>query len=168
MGLGVTALESLGHPWCLSVEGTHAHLTGLSYAWAAEGFAVRVLRGRKMRDYGELFDEVAAALQVPWYFGENGGALDECLNDLSWLPPGRGYVLIITDPKDVMRATKDGLTWFVRLLATASAEWTSPVPSESEYRHPTPFHVVLQLEKRDRRRALARWNAGGAQVAVLD
>ena len=51
----------------------------------------RVLRGHKMRTTAALFDEFAAALQFPCYFGENWDAFDECLTDLAWLP-GEAYV----------------------------------------------------------------------------
>lgn len=40
------------------------------------------LRGTKMRTMTQLFDEIGAALQLPWYFGENWSALYDCLNDI--------------------------------------------------------------------------------------
>jgi len=40
------------------------------------------LRGTKMRTMAHMFDEVGAALQLPWYFGENWSALYDCLNDI--------------------------------------------------------------------------------------
>jgi|SRR6056297_95971 len=43
---------------------------------------VAKLRGAKMRTLKQLFDEVGAALQLPWYFGENWSALFDCLNDI--------------------------------------------------------------------------------------
>ena len=58
--------------------------------------ATRVLRGGKMRTTAGLFDEVAAALQFPPYFGENWDALDECLADLEWLRAD-AFVLTILD-----------------------------------------------------------------------
>src|SRR6516225_3387906 len=46
---------------------------------------VRRIRGHKAKTTAALFDEMAAALQFPSYFGENWNALDECLSDLEWL-----------------------------------------------------------------------------------
>src|SRR5258708_36947570 len=54
----------------------------------------RVVRGHKARTAAALFDEFAAALQFPCYFGENWDAFDECLTDLTWLP-AEAYVLLI-------------------------------------------------------------------------
>jgi len=35
-----------------------------------------------------LLDELYGRLRFPEYFGDNWDALDECIRDLSWLPPG--------------------------------------------------------------------------------
>ena len=40
------------------------------------------LRGRKMTTLRQLFDEFAAALQFPYYFGANKDAFDECLSEV--------------------------------------------------------------------------------------
>jgi len=35
-----------------------------------------------------LFEELAESLRFPGYFGANWNALEDCIRDLSWLPPG--------------------------------------------------------------------------------
>src|SRR5262245_61564665 len=68
--------------------------------WALQKASVKVvarlIRGHKARTTVALFDEFAAALQFPGYFGENWDAFMECLTDLEWLP-GDAYVLFITN-----------------------------------------------------------------------
>ena len=47
--------------------------------------AVRFIRGRKATTWTAFFDELAAALQFPDYFGENWDAVNDCLGDLEWI-----------------------------------------------------------------------------------
>ena len=54
----------------------------------------RLVRGSRMLTEANVFQEFAAALQFPAYFGKNWDALDECLHDLSWLP-GRRVALLV-------------------------------------------------------------------------
>lgn len=35
-----------------------------------------------------LFEDLAESLRFPGYFGANWNALEDCIRDLSWLPPG--------------------------------------------------------------------------------
>ena len=63
-------------------------------------FAVRWVRGHKMRRLADLYDEFAAALQFPDYFGENWDALEECLTDLDWISAA-GYVLFGSNAVEV-------------------------------------------------------------------
>jgi Barstar (barnase inhibitor) len=55
-----------------------------------------------MRTVERLFDEMAAALQFPYYFGENWPAFAECLADMEWLPLAVGIVVLIYDTTEVL------------------------------------------------------------------
>src|ERR1700684_1096403 len=96
----------------LRVTGPHQHLVVstpgelIDFAWSLERSSerktvVRFLRGAKMETVPQLFDEFAAALQFPYYFGENWDALDECLADLEWLP-GSGFIVIFTEAQRLL------------------------------------------------------------------
>jgi hypothetical protein len=105
-------------------------------------FAVRVVRGIKMRRLDGLYDEFAAALQFPDYFGENWAAFDECLADLEWLP-ARGYVLLISNAVELLSEEPEKqFTTFVRILSEICAEW-------SRAQTPKPFHALLQCSESD-------------------
>jgi Barstar (barnase inhibitor) len=51
------------------------------------------VRGTKSTDESRFFDEVAAALQFPYYFGENWIAVWDCITHLHWLK-GSSFLLI--------------------------------------------------------------------------
>jgi hypothetical protein len=131
---------------------------------AAAGSLVRHVRGRKMRRYSTLYDELSAAFQFPWYFGENSAALDECLSDLDWLPSPRGIVLSISDPLEVLVDESDdgAMSWFIRRLTYAQREWaeTSETGVGSD-RPATPFQVVISTESAMKQVA-ERWGSAGA------
>ena len=95
------------------------------WAWAAAredvSAAVRILRGGKMSTLPGFYDEVAAALQFPYYFGENLNALDECLRDLEWLPADR-YVLVVRDAAHVLPDNEAFGAW-IEILAGARESW---------------------------------------------
>jgi hypothetical protein len=82
------------------LEGSDAALDPFTLRHA-EGRAVRLIRGRKCHTKQAFFDEVGAALQFPYYFGENWDAFDECINDLTWLP-AQEYILIISNAEQLL------------------------------------------------------------------
>jgi hypothetical protein len=84
--------------------------------------AVRFARGRKMRIVRDLFDELAAACQFPYYFGENWPAFAECLGDLDWMNSLR-FVLIITEFEEVLADEKHEIPAFGRSLVSAINEY---------------------------------------------
>ena len=67
------------------------------FAACNKGEAVsRIVRGKNCGSISELFHEFSAALQFPYYFGNNWDALDDCLSDLAWLKSDK-IVLFITN-----------------------------------------------------------------------
>jgi Barstar (barnase inhibitor) len=136
----------------LSLAPPHLHLLTASasktcdFAWSLQRIpekdaVVRVVRGSKSRTLDDLFDEMAAALQFPYYFGENWAALDECLADLEWLP-GAAYVLFITDSEQLLDRDPVGeLRALLQVLQRAARHWSGP---DRPGTPPKPFHAVFQ------------------------
>jgi len=137
--------NALTAPFLHIAEADPSSITDLVLAMAARESetAVRVVRGRKMLADQHLFDEVAAALQFPHYFGENWNALAECICDLSWLPAER-YLLVLRDADVVLSVAPDIFGLFVRTVHDTSREWARPGgtvrPWAPEAR---AFHTVL-------------------------
>jgi diadenosine tetraphosphate (Ap4A) HIT family hydrolase len=46
-----------------------------------KGAIIRMIRGNKSKTTPDFFNEVAAALQFPYYFGENWDAFNDCIKD---------------------------------------------------------------------------------------
>ncbi|WP_378737426.1 barstar family protein [Nocardia brasiliensis] len=114
-----------------------AELSGLRYR-APSGYLVRELRGAKMRTVKRVFDEVAAALQFPYYFGENKDAFDECLRDLDdFVGDGTGYVLVVRDSARLLVDEPTEREWFAAAMRDCAEYWS---------RKGIPFRVVLQGE----------------------
>jgi hypothetical protein len=87
---------------------------------------VRVLRGRKMRSAADLFDECAAALQFPYYFGENWDSFDECMRVVC-LPAASAYVFVLHDALAVLAgAGADQLDILIDLLIGAASDASEP------------------------------------------
>jgi Barstar (barnase inhibitor) len=110
----------------------------------------RVVRGKKMRTTPALYDEFAAALQFPCYFGENRAAFDECVTDLEWLPAD-AYTILVSDGVRLLEAEpSEQLTLWLRALESAGQEWGKPVGGEFA-RGGRAFHVLLQCTPAEER-----------------
>jgi RNAse (barnase) inhibitor barstar len=117
-----------------------------------------------MTDTASFYDEIGAALQFPYYFGENLDALDECLCDLEWLPADR-YLFVVQDAAHVLSA--DGAqttfeTW-LEILARARETWATPVAEGHPWiRAARTFTVVMHATVDDAARLRARLSAAHA------
>jgi hypothetical protein len=126
----------------------------------------RWIRGHKARTRAALFDEFAAALQFPCYFGENWDAFDECITDLAWLP-GDGYIFLIARSVHLLdKEPTDQLRFFLKILQNAGQEWSKPAP-EPNPRTPRAFHVLLQCVSEHEAALHARLSGAGVAFDVL-
>lgn len=122
-------------------------------------FAVRVLRGKKMRQLESCFNEISAAFQFPSYFGENWNAVEECLCDLEWVP-AKGYVLLVANTIDVLSQEKsEEVEIFFRVLSRVPADWRKE-------KSPKPFHVVFQSSSGELDRLQQRFHSAGIEASV--
>ena len=145
-------------PWCLRAVRSHSELTdGLwSFRQHHPGSVITFLRGKKMTTVQGLFDEFAAALQFPYYFGNNANAFDECLADLSWLP-AKMYVLSIFDSADFLANEPAQVPLFIDALERICAQWSSPIAQGESWDRPAvPFHVIFHHVADDVRRLPAK------------
>jgi RNAse (barnase) inhibitor barstar len=63
-----------------------------------------------------LMDALAAVLSFPDYFGRNWDALEECIRDLSWLPPGP----VVLEHEDLpLRHDERALATYLAILVGA-------------------------------------------------
>jgi hypothetical protein len=138
------------------------------FAWQEARFVVRTVRGRKMHQKPGLFDEFAAALQFPDYFGENWAAFDECLSDLEWLPREAGYVLVVTEPAEVLQESPADFEILVQVLGSTVMEWATAKEAGAWWdRPPVPFNVVLATEPSSKDTVADRWQRPGVNLETL-
>lgn len=138
------------------------------FRWNEAGLTARVVRGRKMTRFSGLMDEFAAALQFPSYFGENWPAFQECLEDMEWLPAGKGIVIAVADAGQVLSDEPDvELRVLIRSFARAHASYASPIADNEWWDRPAiPFHVVLQASP-DSSGDLLEWLDAGASLKTF-
>jgi len=99
-----------------------------------------LIRGWQCRTTTQLFNEFAASLQFPSYFGRNWDAFEDCLTDLDWWHgQQQGYVLYILHAGEVLVEEPDQIPILLDILHRAGEYWRQQLPSVS-------FHGVFQLE----------------------
>ena len=157
-------------PYLHVIGASISEITDFGWSLAKHGslrVVVRFLRGKKMARLCSLYDEFAAALQFPYYFGENWNAFDECITDLEWMP-GDVYVLVITDAKNVLaEESDDQLEALTNLLEEAGSEWSQSVETSEVNRPAVAFHVAFQCDESEKQAVMTRLEAVGASFQEL-
>jgi hypothetical protein len=109
---------------------------------------VRIVRGRRCLAKPALFQEWAAALQFPGYFGENWDAFEECLSDRAWLPQDT-LVVILAEAHRILEGQTDERATLLRILrsvAEAPGEQAFRVVFQCEAGHETATRAMLHGE----------------------
>jgi len=140
-------LESIEPPYFYILVGSTDEFGKYAYRLNYEKgcqFSVRIVRGHKMQRLEDLFNEFAAALQFPDYFGENWAALEDCLFDLEWLR-AEGYVLMIPHAAKVLSDDHpEERAVLIRTLLRTCKYWaTKHMAFPSKEIKLAPFHVLF-------------------------
>jgi hypothetical protein len=147
-------------PWLHLLDGAPSDARQLGWMLGQDGVVVRILRGHCVRTGYGLFDEAAAALQLPGDPAEDWPALAALLTDMSWLA-GTGHLLVVSRAALLLAAAPlselGGFVTMVREVARGRLEEGDPVP----------FHVVLQDDALGLAGLRARLDAVGARYDDL-
>jgi RNAse (barnase) inhibitor barstar len=160
------SLQHLTHakpPWTHLLAATPSDtcdaLWGLERA-ATNRLVARVIRGKKSTTREAFFDESAAALQFPYYFGENWDAFNDCITDLEWLRAD-AVVICITDANHLLDAAPvEQLRHFVTVLDKAARRWNLPDKGHVA----KPFHLVLHVAPGEEAALEKRMHAAGMKL----
>lgn len=109
------------------LETTRAGAADLEEQLQQEGHVVVHVRGRRMTTLGQVFDEFAAALQFPYYFGGNKDAFDECLSEVR---EADDPSVLVFDAHELLTGQPDQLAWFVAVLGQIPLRVILQVPAE--------------------------------------
>jgi RNAse (barnase) inhibitor barstar len=99
------------------------------------------LRGSCMVNHDDLFDEFSREMSFPRYFGRNWPALQDCLDDLTWIPAASAYIIVIREWRDVLSECEVDKPVLERILNDVGAGWAQGPESMI-----VPFNTLLVSE----------------------
>jgi RNAse (barnase) inhibitor barstar len=153
-----------------------------SFADANSGTATPIIRGAHCATSTDFFNELAAALKFPPYFGHNWDAFNDCINDLEWLP-AKHYVIGISRADSLLIRNEERLATLIDILGRAAEAWPSYEADRDWTRtwvtmddgttqwaqRPTAsFHVVFQSQVDDPASIRNRFHGVGLDLASIE
>ena len=140
-------LHSIGSPYLLRTAIDRNELAcEFERLKAASAFATCILSGCEMKTVSGVFKEFARGLAFPEYFGFNGAAFDECLNDLSWLDAA-GICIGIANAARLLEDERSEIAWLLSALDDAGEEWSTRIEGDEAWQtEAIPFHVIFHVE----------------------
>jgi RNAse (barnase) inhibitor barstar len=104
------------------------------------------VRGAKSSDEARFFDELAAALQFPYYFGENWNAVWDCIIDLNWLE-GSSFLIVFDSAEHLLSESDQGFQFLLEVLTDAHQRWHQETADfGARGRQPIAFQSVLACD----------------------
>jgi RNAse (barnase) inhibitor barstar len=138
-------------------------------AWtrAYPGWDILRVRGAKSSDEARFFDELAAALQFPYYFGENWNAVWDCITDLNWLR-GSSFVVVFDSAEYLLAESERGFQLLLGVLTDAHERWHQETADfGARGRQPIAFQAVLACDPDAVDRLTQRMRAVDASYDLL-
>jgi len=91
-------------------------------AFVSKEYKVFSLDGSGINSKAELLRSLSQVMKFPDYFGSNWDALEECLNDLEWLP-AKGYVIQLKNADNFIKSYPSDFAVFTKIVESASYSW---------------------------------------------
>jgi len=105
----------------------------------SKAIVVRIPRGIRSKE--KLFAIYTNALRFPQYFGWNWDALEECLRDLSWLPPNRPIAIVHEELPFGPGGDNRGI--YLDLLGSILRHWSQAGDRAVQVVMPTSMQMTL-------------------------
>jgi RNAse (barnase) inhibitor barstar len=106
-------------------------------------YYVAVLNGSNCKSLQAFLKEIGRTFKFPSYYGRNLNALNDCLNDLSWINKPN-YLLCIINSKDfLIKESNETKEHILQFLERISKQWSN-VPNyngEDAYRKKADFRI---------------------------
>ncbi|MFZ7133299.1 MAG: barstar family protein [Eubacteriales bacterium] len=100
------------------------------------------ISGDLIKNKQDILETFKQIFQFPDYFGNNWDALEECINDLSWLN-SKAYLLILINP-DKMQLNEQDMQLLFSILLNSAHNWKQGRYFNRNFiTPPTPFHLLL-------------------------
>jgi hypothetical protein len=133
-----------------------------------ERHVTRIIRGGHGRTLDDFYAESAAALQFPYYFGENWDAYSDCIRDLAWIV-GDAFLIMIDDAHLLLDQEDPRMfEILISIHARATTAWLTPFAYAGQTREPVPFHTIFSCDDAYLEPFLNRLRAAQAEFEVLD
>lgn len=125
------------------------------------------VRATKSHDDDQFFDELAAALQFPYYFGQNWDAVWDCITDLNWLK-GSSFLVVFDSAEILLSRSDRGFALLLKILADAHGVWHRETADfGTRGRQPIAFQSVFACDPNSVDAFAARLKAAGATFTLL-
>lgn len=89
----------------------------------AAGLAVYRMDIGHAHDKGDFMAHLAKAMAFPAHFGKNLDALNDCLTDLEWLPPAKGYAVVFEKSKHFAAAHRHEFDDCMAVMDAVAGFW---------------------------------------------
>lgn len=103
-------------------------------------YFIAAIDGIQCKTIESFLIEIGRAFSFPDYYGKNVNALNDCINDLDWIPKNN-YILIINNADSFISGNNEDRQDMIDFLNEVSEEWSN-VPLEDEYRKKSDFRII--------------------------
>lgn len=91
-------------------------------SFLSKAYKLFALDGETLNSKDDLLNKISQVMQFPDYFGNNWDALEECLNDLRWLPAA-GYAIQFKHADDFVKCCRSDFETFLQIVETVARTW---------------------------------------------